>query len=93
MDFRGQTFLMNWEFMTCAACMYVGMKVPYTTGIDEVKPYAFRSFHECSLKELKEGHASIHGQIFAFLDLMCDILFIFDLFINFLTARWVIETR
>lgn len=73
--------------------MYVGMKVPYTTGIDEVKPYEHRLFHECALKEFGREMASVHGQLFALMDLMCDILFVFDLFINFLTARWIIETK
>ena len=26
-EFKGQTFLMNWEFLTCFACFYVGIKV------------------------------------------------------------------
>ena len=26
-EFEGQTFLMNWEFLTCFACFYVGIKV------------------------------------------------------------------
>ena len=89
-EWRGQAFLMYWELLSTAACFYVGFKVPYVTGVDEVKPLDHRKFHECSLKELGTGAS---GSLFAWLDLFCDILFVVDMYINLNTAKWVIDTQ
>ena len=68
-------------------------QVPYVTGLDEVKAYEHRAFHECSLKELGSGHASVNGQIFAWIDLTIDIIFLVDMWVILNSAKWIIDNQ
>jgi hypothetical protein len=88
----GKNFLMQWELLTCFACFYVGLKVPYVIGYDSVKLSENRMFQECSLKEFAEntGPFSFSAAV-TVVDLVLDIMFLVDIAINFLSARWVLS--
>jgi len=89
---KGKNFLMQWELLTCFACFYVGIKVPYVIGYDSVKLPQYRLFQECSLKEFAEntGPFSFSAAV-TVVDLVFDIMFLVDIAINFLSARWVLS--
>jgi hypothetical protein len=87
----GKEFLMYWEFLTCFACFYVGIKVPYAIGIDAQKPDPHRIFQDCSLPGAAAGQSFV-AVTFGIIELIIDCMFIVDLFINFVTARWEIST-
>lgn len=84
--------MVYWELLTCVACIYVAITVPYIAGIDEVKG-EFSLFGECVILQIaKVPQGSWQGYI-AILDLMCDFLFVVDLVLNFHTARWAISNE
>jgi len=84
------SWLTLWECCTSILCIYVGLKVPYVSGIDNVKGPDDRLFKDCALTELSSG---TYLAYFALLDVSIDLIFIADLIVNFLTARWVIDTE
>ena len=49
----------------------------------------------CTIRHLLACHRGIWpptvSSVYSWIDLVCDILFLLDLFINFLTARWIIR--
>ena len=79
-----------WEIFMSFLCFYVGITLPLRVGIDEVKPREYRAYHECPLSEIASPYKRQSGQAFAILDLLCDLLFLCDLLVNFVTAKWVI---
>ena len=81
-------WLIYWEFLTSALCLYVGIKVPYESGFDSVKSTTHQLFSDCALNQIV---ASGYEQAFAVVDLLIDFCFFIDLVINFLTARWIID--
>ena len=85
---KATKWLTYWELLTGLLCLYVGLKVPYEAGFDQVKGPMYQHFSDCALSQL-----GIPGyqQIFAIIDLLIDCCFVFDVFINFLTARWIVE--
>jgi hypothetical protein len=82
---------MYWEFLTCFTCFYVGIKVPYTIGIDAQKPDPHRIFQDCSLPGTA-GSQSFVVETFGSIEMVIDCMFIVDLFINFIKTRWEIST-
>jgi len=85
------SWLVTWEFVLCLACMWVAITLPYSLFLD-----AQKGKHSL----LKKCAASVWGlwpptaeSVYAALDLLCDSLFIIDLPINFLTAKWVIMNQ
>jgi hypothetical protein len=51
----GGTFLVYWELLTCLACVYVAITVPYIAGIDEAKG-EYSLFGDCVLLQIVELH-------------------------------------
>ena len=64
-------------------CLYVGLKVPYETGFDQVKGSTHQAFSDCALNQLLVPG---YQQVFAWTDLLIDFAFSFDLLINFFTG-------
>jgi len=69
-------------------CLYVGIKVPYEAGFDQVKGPKYQHFSDCALNQL---FIPGYQQIFAIIDLLIDGSFFLDVIFNFLTARWIVE--
>jgi hypothetical protein len=94
-------WLLPWEIATSLACIYVGVKVPYASFMDNVKEPGDQVFSGCALlylgkwsDESSEGGWKTRTQsVCAGLDLTCDVLFLLDMGISFLTARWIIDTE
>ena len=63
--------------------MYVGLKVPYEAGFDQSKGPTHQVFSDCALKQLLVPG---YQQVFAWIDLLIDFFFFFDLLINFFTG-------
>ena len=94
-------WLLPWEIVTSLACIYVGLKVPYASFMDNVKEADDQMFSGCALRALgtwsgedSEGGWKMRTQsVAAGLDLTCDVLFLLDMGISFLTARWIVDTE
>ena len=87
----GGVFLVYWEMLTCLACVYVAITVPYIVGIDEVKGED-ALFGQCVIGQIAALTRGGDWQgIIAVVDLICDCLFVLDLVLNFHTARWQIS--
>ena len=86
----GGVFLVYWEMLTCIACVYVAITVPYIVGIDEVKG-ELCFFGECVILQIAELSNHSWQAYIAMMDLVCDCLFVLDLVLNFHTARWQIS--
>jgi hypothetical protein len=81
------------------ACVYVAITIPYIAGIDEAKgdDAIFGGCVWADIFAIEVGQAltardKLKGGV-AICDLICDLLFVLDLIMNFFTARWVISTE
>ena len=80
-------FLNNWEILTALACLYVGFMVPFTLGFEK---YYFKEGEQC----LFSSEAVVIGPAFyvtRIVDIIVDLIFIFDIFVNFVSARWILK--
>ena len=74
--------------VTAVACLYVGFMVPFTLGFEK---YYFGQGEQCLFSPdavLSNGPAFYVTRI---VDIIVDIIFIVDIFINFVSARWVLH--
>lgn len=93
------SWLLPWDILTAFACIYVGLTVPYTSFVDNVKEPADQIFTGCALnvvgtwsyEDSEVGWKVRTRSLAACLDLVCDLLFLLDLVIAFLTARWIVD--
>lgn len=94
-------WLLPWEICTSCAVVYVGLKVPYTSFIDNVKEPGDQIFGGCNLNALgtwSDEQTELGWKVraqsaTAGIDLVCDIMFALDIAIAFLTARWIVDTE
>ena len=77
----GGVFLVYWEMLTCIACVYVAITVPYIVGIDEVKG-ELSFFGECVILQIAELSNHSWQAYIAMMDLVCDCLFVLDLVLS-----------
>jgi hypothetical protein len=77
----------------------VAITIPYIAGIDEAKgdDAIFGGCVWADIFAIEVGQAltardKLKGGV-AICDLICDLLFVVDLIMNFFTARWVISTE
>jgi hypothetical protein len=86
------TWLVTWEAITCVACIWVALSLPYASFIDGAKALPYQQLSGCAVHRWGDWPPS-GPSLYAGVDLACDILFAIDLAINFLTAKWVIKTQ
>jgi CRP-like cAMP-binding protein len=84
----GTRFLQVWEVVLAAFCFYIGFMVPFCLFFEKV----YLSKGQC----LFTNPDIIPGHIFyetRYVDLVVDGFFLFDIFVNFVSARWVLEVE
>ena len=81
---RGKLFLEIWEITTALACLYTGFMVPYKLG--------FTMLYENQVDQRGEKFRCFWYnpafQTSRWLDLLADAIFIADIVLNFISARW-----
>ena len=86
---RGKLFLEIWEITTALACLYTGFMVPYKLG--------FTMLYENQVDQRGEKFRCFwHNPAFQtsrWLDLLADAIFIADIFLNLVSARWELRVR
>jgi CRP-like cAMP-binding protein len=81
----GALFLQVWELVVAASCLYMAFVIPYSLGFERV--YLADREH-CLF--LRDTHAPLFLTT-RWIDIFVDILFMFDIALNFFTARWVLK--
>lgn len=79
-------FLNQWEVLTALACLYVGFMVPFTLGFEK---YYFADGEQCLFSSNAVPSNGTAFYVTRIVDIIVDLIFIVDIFINFVSARWV----
>lgn len=85
-DYR--TFLKIWEMITALACLYVGFMVPFSLGFQRLY---LADGEQCPFTT--DSFAGEHLFVTRVLDIVVDFIFWADIFVNFVSARWVLNTH
>eukprot|EP00960_Hanusia_phi_P011415 332964-Hanusia_phi.AAC.4 len=96
----------SWQSLTCLACLYIAFVVPYLAGFDDHKAEQYALFKRCGIRcsYLCTCHYSLthcfldagidaYATFFALIDLICDVMFVMDLILNFHIAYWEIDNH
>ena len=74
--------------ITAVACLYVGFMVPFSLGFEKL----YLSGGEQCLFSPEANLIPLFA-VTRIIDIFVDIVFWIDIFVNFLSARWVLETE
>jgi len=77
---RGRRFLLLWDLIIFLGCLYVSIVIPLKLGFMDV----YGQLEECPFTR-QETQFRFNLLV---LDTVTDVIFIVDLILNFLTARW-----
>jgi len=81
---EGAVFLQWWDVVIAVSCLYIAFTVPFTLGFER---YYFREGEQCLFSDGTPPPFTI----FRWIDISVDILFLVDIAINFVSARWVLK--
>ena len=90
---RGANFLKIWEFFTATACLYVGVMVPLTLGFERLYLKDEDGDGQCLFKHGGDSSIPQFLLVVRYVDVAVDIIFWFDIALNFVTARWMLITE
>lgn len=83
-----QNFLKVWEMITAIACLYVGFMVPFSLGFEKLY---LSSGEQCLFRPGSDILPLF--LVTRIIDIFVDVVFWIDIAVNFLSARWVLETE
>ena len=84
---RGTIFLNIWEVVTACGCLYVSTMIPFKLGFEKI--YTANMGDECIFSP-----SDTMSTFFYFsraLDVLFDVIFWIDIWVNFNTGRWVMR--
>ena len=84
-------FLQAWDIVIAFAVLYVAFMVPYSLGFERLylQPGNGDSSEQCLFSQ----STVLPFTVTRWIDLLVDVLFVTDIFINFVSARWVLQVR
>ena len=88
---QGAVFLQAWDIVIAFAVLYVAFMVPYSLGFQRLylRPADGDSSEQCLFSQSTE----LPFTVTRWIDLLVDLLFVSDILINFVSARWVLQVR
>jgi hypothetical protein len=81
----GVLFLPVWDLVIAVGIVYTAIMIPLSLGLQEV--FFSDSHDQCYWR----GAAPTYVVVWRWLDVLCDFIFMVDLVLSFLTARWVFK--
>ena len=81
----GAVFLQWWDVIIAFSCLYIAFSVPFTLGFERVY---FRGGDQC----LFSPGTPPPFTTFRWVDIVVDLLFVIDIAINFISARWILRS-
>ena len=81
----GAVFLQWWDVVIALSCLYIAFSVPFTLGFEKIY---FRDGHQC----LFSAKTPPPFTTIRWIDLAVDLLFVLDIAINFVSARWILRS-
>ena len=88
-------FLLVWEFISAAAVLFVSFSIPMTLGFEKMyienEAITWVSSDQCLFREASQD-GSIY-MVFRWIDPFVDVIFILDIVVSFLNARWELHAE
>ena len=86
----GQRFLVVWEFIAAAAVEFVAISVPMTLGFEKMyienEAITWVTPDQCLFRKTSQDGSMY--DVFRWIDPFVDVIFILDMAVSFLSARW-----
>jgi hypothetical protein len=83
----GRTFLQCWDVTIFASCIFVAITIPFEFGVLSWSP---RDLSVCSIRN-PQGNTTVF--IIAAGNLITDVVFILDIFLNFVQGYWELRVN
>jgi len=88
---RGAVFLQAWDIVIAFAVLYVAFMVPYSLGFERLYLKPGDGDSTASEQCLFSQSTVFPFTVTRWIDLLVDFLFVSDILINFVSARWVLQ--
>jgi hypothetical protein len=91
----GQGFLLVWEIIAAVAVLFVSFSIPMTLGFEKMyienEAITYIDSDQCLFRQASQD-GSLY-MVFRWIDPFVDVIFLIDIAVNFLSARWELQAE